>query len=262
MRVRNLANQVVAVAVLLLVPARIGAGETVPPATHLRLAALVEQPAPPMVRHSPEAVLLQKWRALRARMQLEQALVAHCRATPFDCPSDSATEFMAIVDSARTRQGRALIGEINRAVNLAVRPVPDARRHGEADVWTAPLATLAAGQGDCEDYAIAKLGALWAAGIAERDTRLVIVHDARAGEDHAIAMVKVDGRWLALDNKRFTLIESVHLNYRPLFALGGDAINSLAGPAAWALLDDNAGFTMSAKGDPGPSGFNSAPVLL
>jgi predicted transglutaminase-like cysteine proteinase len=266
MRTCSLASHaIVAAALLVLLPGHIGAGEAdVSGLSQVRVAVLTEQAA---TRSLPgasraEIALLEKWRAVRVRVGHEQRLVARCRVDPSDCASDTATEFMAIVDAARVREGRARIGEINRAINLAIRPVPDMRRHGAADVWTAPLATLAAGQGDCEDYAIAKLGALWAAGVAESDTRLVIVHDDRTREDHAIAMVRLDRRWLALDNKRFTLIEAVHLNYRPLFALGGNGVRSLTGPHGWAALDEDASFALSATDEPGPSGFHSGPVLL
>jgi predicted transglutaminase-like cysteine proteinase len=266
MRTCSLASHaLVAAALLVLLPGHIGAGEAdVSARSQVRVAVLTDRAA---TRSLPgasraESTLLEKWRAVRVRLSHEQRLVARCRVDPSDCASDTATEFMAIVDAARAREGRARIGEINRAINLAIRPVPDMRRHGAADVWTAPLATLAAGQGDCEDYAIAKLGALWAAGIAESDTRLVIVHDDRTREDHAIAMVRLDRRWLALDNKRFALIEAMHLNYRPLFALGGDGVKALTGPYGWAALDEDASFALSATDEPGPSGFNTGPVLL
>ncbi len=40
------------------------------------------------------------------------------------------------------REGRARLGEINRAINLAVRPVSDLAQYGQLDVWTSPLVTL------------------------------------------------------------------------------------------------------------------------
>jgi predicted transglutaminase-like cysteine proteinase len=173
-------------------------------------------------------------------MLREQQLVSLCRNDPAACPSDAVRLFMSVVDGARQRTGRALLGEVNRAINLAVRPVADQRKHN-GDLWTAPLVTLATGEGDCEDYAIAKLAVLWASGVPEADTRLVIVHDVRLREDHAIAMVKLGGRWLALDNKRFTLVDAADLGYRPLFALGGHGVQALAGPALAAELDATTG---------------------
>lgn len=264
MRVRFVAHQAAIIAAcLILLPGHIGAGEA-PASSKVRLASLVEAPQPafPAADRGPETSLTGKWRAVRERMRHDQRVVSLCRRDPAGCPSDAATLFMSIVDAARLREGRAVSGEINRAVNLAVRPVSDQRRHG-ADVWTSPLTTLASGQGDCEDYAIAKLAALWAAGVAESDTRLVIVRDARAQEDHALAMVRLEGRWLALDNRRFTLIEAAHLSYRPLFVIGGrDAVRAVSESSSWAALDDDSAVGLSARDESGSSGSQTAPVLL
>lgn len=258
-------HAVIIAAFLVLLPGRIGAGEFDGMAfPKIRLAALVETPerTSPSFQRRPETPLTVKWRAVRERMRHEQTLVSLCRLDPSTCLSDAATQFMAMVDAARLRDGRALIGEINRAINLAVRPAADRLRHAEPDVWTSPLATLATGQGDCEDYAIAKLAALWAAGVSENDTRLVIVHDARAREDHALAMVRLEGRWLALDNRRFTLIDAAHLAYRPLFVLGGDKVRALADSAAWSDLDEESELARSARNFHGTSGLGVAPVLM
>ncbi len=90
--------------------------------------------------------------------------------------------FPTIVDTARVHEGRARIGHINRAVNLAIRPISDLRRFGVADEWAPPLGTLQAGAGDCEDYAILKLQALREAGFAAADLKLVIVRDSSTAD--------------------------------------------------------------------------------
>ena len=118
-------------------------------------------------------------------------------------------KLLAIVDAARAREGRARYGEINRAINLAIKAMSDLAQYGEIDVWASPLVTFSRGAGDCEDYAIAKLVALRLAGIAPDDLRIVIVHDFVRGEDHAIAAAKLDGRWLTLDNRRMAMVEDV-----------------------------------------------------
>jgi predicted transglutaminase-like cysteine proteinase len=47
--------------------------------------------------------------------------------------------------------------------------------HGDADYWASPLEMLAAGHGDCEDYAIAKYFSLLATGTPVGKLRLVYV---------------------------------------------------------------------------------------
>src|SRR5204863_10061112 len=106
-----------------------------------------------------------KWQSVQRRLADDLVQLALCEGDREGCVSPAALEFLAIVDAAKLREGRARLGEINRAINLAVRPVDDLAQYGELDVWASPLATLMRG-GDCEDYAIAKFVALRLAGIA------------------------------------------------------------------------------------------------
>jgi hypothetical protein len=61
------------------------------------------------------------------------------------------------------------------------------------------------------------------AGIATEDLRLVIVHDRRVSEDHAVVAARVDGRWLILDNRHMNLLTDMQVrNVTPLLALSSD----------------------------------------
>jgi predicted transglutaminase-like cysteine proteinase len=60
---------------------------------------------------------------------------------------------------------------------------------GDADHWASPLEALAAGYGDCEDYAIAKYFSLLAAGTPVGKLRLVYVRAQVAGNDAQAHMV-------------------------------------------------------------------------
>lgn len=162
----------------------------------------------------------QKWLSVQRRLDDELVQLALCDGDRDGCVSPAALKLLALVDAARAREGRARLGEINRAVNLSIKAVSDLAQYGEIDVWTSPLVTFGRGAGDCEDYAIAKLVGLRLAGIAPEDLRIVIVRDSARGEDHAIAAARLDGRWLTLDNRRMAMVEDVDArNYRPLFVL-------------------------------------------
>ena len=162
----------------------------------------------------------QKWLSVLRRLDDELVQLALCDGDRDGCVSPAASRLVALVDAARAREGRARLGEINRAVNLAIKAVSDLAQYGAVDVWTSPLVTFGRGAGDCEDYAIAKFTALRLAGIAASDLRIVIVHDSARGEDHAIAAARLEGRWLTLDNRRMAMVEDVDAkNYRPLFVL-------------------------------------------
>jgi predicted transglutaminase-like cysteine proteinase len=156
-----------------------------------------------------------KWQSLQRRLDDDMVQIALCDGDREGCVSPAALQFLAIVDAGRLREGRARLGEINRAINLAVRPVDDLAQYGQLDVWASPLATLTRG-GDCEDYAIAKFAALRQAGIAPDDLRIVIMRDTVRGDDHAVAAVRLDGHWLTLDNRRMAMVEDSDIrNYRP-----------------------------------------------
>jgi predicted transglutaminase-like cysteine proteinase len=114
-------------------------------------------------------------------------------------------------------------------MNLAIRPMSDLAQYGVEDRWTSPLATLAAGAGDCEDYAIAKYVALQAAGIAESDVRLVIVRDIALQQDHAVVAARLDGRWVVLDNRHLMMIADTDMRgVVPLFVLDHEGVKRFA----------------------------------
>ena len=136
---------------------------------------------------------------------LRAANPGHLPHDPADCP-DGGCQFGAIVDAARNRDGLGRVGEVNRAVNLALRPVSDQEQYGAPDIWASPLMTFGSGAGDCEDYAIAKYVALREAGMASADLRLVVVYNRPAHENHMVAAARVDGRWRILDNRTMRLV--------------------------------------------------------
>jgi len=164
--------------------------------------------------------LRDKWLGVARKLDDERVQLALCDGDRDNCVSPAALQLLSIVDTARAREGRARLGEINRAINLAIRPMSDLAQYGEIDVWSSPLTTFTTGAGDCEDYAIAKLVALRLAGIAPDDLRIVIMRDSIRGEDHAVAAARLDGRWLMLDNRRMAMIEDGYVrNLRPLFVI-------------------------------------------
>src|SRR5467141_369173 len=164
--------------------------------------------------------LREKWLGVERKLDDERVQLALCDGDRDRCVSPAALRFLAIVDNAKAREGRARLGEINRAINLAIHPMSDLAQYGEIDVWSSPLVTFTNGAGDCEDYAIAKFVALRQAGISPEDLRIVIMRDTIHGEDHAVAAARLDGRWLTLDNRPMAMVEDTYVrNYRPLFVI-------------------------------------------
>jgi predicted transglutaminase-like cysteine proteinase len=170
-----------------------------------------------------------KWLGLQRRLDDDMVQLALCDGDRGGCVSPAALQLLAIVDTGRQREGRAKFGEINRAINLAIRAMSDEALYGETDFWASPLTAFGRGGGDCEDYAIAKFAALRLAGVAADDLRILIMRDAVRGEDHAVAAARLDGRWLTLDNRRMAMVEDADIrNYRPTFVMDRDGIRRYA----------------------------------
>jgi predicted transglutaminase-like cysteine proteinase len=163
-----------------------------------------------------------KWLAVEKKLEDERVQLALCDADREHCASDAALTFLSIVDVGRQHEGRARLGKINSAINLAIRAVDDIVQYGQEDFWSSPLVTFYRGAGDCEDYAIAKYVALTMAGVSAEDLRIVVVFDKRHHEGHAVTAARLDGHWIILDNLNMVMVEDTELhNYRPMFDIGG-----------------------------------------
>lgn len=168
--------------------------------------------------------LLTNWSSVKADIRAESEILAQCREDIVRCPPAART-FLAIVAEGRAHTGRARIGVINRAINLAIHPMSDLAQWGVEDRWTAPIATLTTGFGDCEDYAIAKYVALTEAGLDAEDVQLIIVRDLARGGGHAVVAVRLDGGWIMLDNRWLALVDDREMRrVTPMFVLDGDGV--------------------------------------
>ena len=138
-------------------------------------------------------------------------------------------------EDLRSTDARERIEAVNRYINRRIQFVDDSQQYGREDLWTAAGETLRRGRGDCEDYAIAKLQMLRAAGIAERDLYLVIVKDLVRRADHAVLVVRADDRFLVLDNGTDIVADAETIrDYRPVmtFAATGAWIHGYRRPTA------------------------------
>jgi predicted transglutaminase-like cysteine proteinase len=189
-----------------------------------------EEPFGLFAFRAPEGTLWRKWRGVTSEIAGEDVVIARCRASAEDC-TPAAKKFIAIVAAVKAREGMARLEEVNRHVNVAIRYVSDMSQHGLPDRWTAPLAALTAGRGDCEDYAIAKYVILREAGYPLADLRFLLVRDRLARDDHAVLAAKFEGRWLILDNRFAAIPEDSRMhNFTPLFALDHEGVKLVAAP--------------------------------
>lgn len=106
----------------------------------------------------------------------------------------------------------------NRWVNWHIRYIDDKG----PDRWASPPETLQRGFGDCEDFAIAKMGLLTQMGIAPEDMFLIILRERHRPRDHAVLAVRRDGAMLVLDNRTDSVLPANQVtDYLPIFSYSG-----------------------------------------
>jgi predicted transglutaminase-like cysteine proteinase len=155
--------------------------------------------------------LVKRWNILREQMRLDDLIVSSCIEDETD-DCTAAKKLMDVVDEAQQYQGRAMIGHLNRSINLMIKPSEGS--------WTSALDILQLGKGDCKDYAIAKYAALLRAGISPDRVRLIIVYNKVRKENHMVVSVYDDGQWLLLDNLTMLLVKDTdRKGYVPMYVL-------------------------------------------
>jgi predicted transglutaminase-like cysteine proteinase len=167
----------------------------------------------------PQGPLVERWHTVYEELEGDHALLGACvDSTSSVCvPSRTLWEIIA---EARDQEGLALIGHINRAINLSITPV-------EPSEWMTALEAIDA-DGDCKAYATAKYFALREVGIAAERVRLVIVHERNQVDDHIVVAVYQDDRWLILDNSTLALLQDTdESKYAPLFVLDDHGVRQV-----------------------------------
>ena len=205
--------------------------------------------------------LQKKWSDVRKKLPYERRVLMQCRANATTC-LPAAKRFLAILDKAEAQNGWARIAEINRVINLNIKPVDDMTQYGVVDLWASPLTTFASGAGDCEDFAIAKYVALHEIGFADDDLRLVVIYDRLTNENHVVAAVRYDSRWQILDNRTLDVRSDVDIaEFNPLFVIDHEGVRRIMAsapkpPNPWANVGPAAVHLQDSLG------WQSTPLLL
>ncbi|EHK61023.1 transglutaminase-like cysteine peptidase [Halomonas sp. GFAJ-1] len=85
-----------------------------------------------------------------------------------------------LLERLRGQELQTQLREVNDFFNRQVRWVDDIHNWGQEDFWATPLETMGQGQGDCEDYSIAKYITLKQLGVPGERLRMIYVR-ARIG---------------------------------------------------------------------------------
>ncbi len=133
------------------------------------------------------------------------------------------------VERARHLAEPARLTLINDFFNQRIAFREDIETWGVIDYWASPLETLDKGQGDCEDYAIAKYFSLLAAGVAESRLRLVYVRAMLQGRPQAHMVLayysQPEAEPLILDNLQAAVLPAgSRTDLQPVFSFNAEGL--------------------------------------
>lgn len=129
----------------------------------------------------------------------------------------------AMLQNARAADRARQLDQVNQWVNGRIAFAEDAREYGVADHWATAGQSLRRGKGDCEDYAIAKMQLLRTLGFRSEDLYIVMVRDLVRRADHAVLVVRIDGRFVVLDNGTDRVLDAGSIrDYRPILSYNAE----------------------------------------
>jgi len=134
----------------------------------------------------------------------------------------------------RPASGLDAMSRVNSWVNTKVRPVDDRTARHAADHWASAGQTLSRRSGDCEDFAILKYQMLAALGVDRQDMYLTLARDLVRNADHAVLIVRHEGRFYMLDNATNALLDATEAHdYRAMmsFTEGRAFLHGVHNPA-------------------------------
>ncbi|TDO14003.1 transglutaminase-like cysteine peptidase [Halomonas ventosae] len=143
----------------------------------------------------------------------------------------SLEAWFALVERLAGADLRTQLEGVNDFFNRRIRWIDDIHVWGQEDYWATPLEALGRGEGDCEDYSIAKYVTLKELGIPDDQLRMIYVR-ARIGRSSITQAHMVLGWYqtpsvqpLVLDNLVPTITPAeLRTDLDPLFSFNSDGL--------------------------------------
>lgn len=98
--------------------------------------------------------------------------------------------------------------KVNTVVNSTIRPMDDSDHYGVEEFWTIPVD----GEGDCEDYVLAKRKMLVLLGLPQSALRITVAVNNRRVR-HAVLTVVTDRGDYVLDNAQDDILPAEQVDY-------------------------------------------------
>ena len=183
--------------------------------------------------------LLEKWFATVNKLGRDHALFGACiDSNVSECAA--VQRLGIIIEDAKSQNGLAVLGHINRAINFEIKPV------ARSD-WLSPIEAINGG-GDCKAYAISKYFALLEAGVAADHLRLVIVRARGQSGNHMVLAVLWQDHWFILDNLTLMLVPDTVSEYVPLVVLDDSGARGYVATPLPEAASSSAAQTMRSTG--------------
>lgn len=124
--------------------------------------------------------------SVSATLEISDVLLSKIRDKYGDIAATRITEWQKLMSTEKGLSDREKLKKVNDFFNNRIKFVGDISLWGMADYWATPLEFLSRGQGDCEDYSIAKYFTLKELGVSESKMRITYVKALRLNQSHMV----------------------------------------------------------------------------
>lgn len=125
------------------------------------------------------------------------------------------SDWQKMLNLARSTNENDKLRRVNDFFNRHIQFEDDAQVWGQTDYWATPLETLGKGQGDCEDFSIAKYYSLMELGVPVNKLRLVYVKARQMGPAGPVLQAHMVLAYYASPNADPLVLDNLKPDIRP-----------------------------------------------
>ncbi len=124
-------------------------------------------------------------------------------------------DWQQLIEDSKPLGTQDKLKRINEFFNRRILFLDDIKIWGQTDYWATPLETLAKGQGDCEDFTIAKYFTLLSAGMPNEQMRLIYVKARIGGAASDITQAHMVLAYYATPDAEPHILDNLITDIRP-----------------------------------------------
>lgn len=124
-------------------------------------------------------------------------------------------DWRQLIEDNRPQTAHDKLTRINGFFNRKIKFVDDIKIWGQTDYWATPLEMFAKGQGDCEDFTVAKYFTLLEAGVPNDQLRLIYVKARIGGPASSVSQAHMVLAWYAEPDAEPLILDNLITEIRP-----------------------------------------------